>query len=163
MRPMNENKNSDLSYQTTFIKLVLGSIICSVIAWVLSYRLVKPSADILSFLITAFIGYFYLPSLKKLGFLRWATIVILITGCFGAVYYGNSVFGESRVWAGFVLAILGILSFFSNWLYLWVMSNGLKVESKDDIMTPRTWLIWNGLGGVAMILLGLCVAFGVFE
>jgi hypothetical protein len=163
MRSINEHKNSDSSYQETFIKLVLGSIIWGVVAWILSYWLITPFANALSFLITAFNGYFYLPSLKKLGFLRWTIIVILITSCFVGINYGNSLFGESRLWAGFVLAVLGILSFFSNWIYLWIMSNGLKIESKDDILTPRTWLIWSGLGGVAMLLLGVCVALGIFE
>lgn len=95
---MNENNSPD--FRPIFIKLVLGSIIYSVLAWILSYWFVKPLANVLSFLIIAFIGYFYLPGLKKLGNWQWATIVILIAGCFGAVYYGNSIFGESRIWAG---------------------------------------------------------------
>jgi hypothetical protein len=159
---MNESKNREIDYQETFVRLFLFLLIYPIGVWLLSHWTTTPFSGLLSFLITALIGFVYFPVLNRLGILRYTIIVVVVAAFLVPMYFGKFWFEESRIWSGFALALLGIMSFASNWIFLWIMSDGKRVISDDDIMTPRSYLILSTVSGAAMILMGFAVAFGFF-
>lgn len=158
---MTESKNRQISFQEMFVRFVLFIFTYPLSAWFLSGWFRTPYTELLSFLLTALVGFLSLPFLKRLGVLRYSIIVAVITASLVPMYLGKFWFEGSRIWGGFALAVLGAVSFASNWIYLRVMSE--VSDSAGDIMSQRSYLILSALVGASMILMGAAVALGILS
>lgn len=142
-----------------FTRLVLFLFTYPIAVWLWSNWLIEPVAVLLGFWQTALVGFFYLPILNRLGALRYSIIVAIVTAVLIPMYFGKFWFEGSRIWGGFALSVLGLVTFASNWLYLRIM--GEVSDSAGDVMSQRSFLILNAVTAISMILMGIAFAFGL--